>query len=268
MEGHPSRGSSAVSRARHASPLLALALLSSGAPARAEEAEFCPERPGQTTPTCVMAPASTMFESGLLSWSRQTDAGTHTDQWVLGDHLLRHGIGRNTEVQFGWRMLAHSTGSGAHTGDLSLGLLRNFSALDGPVALQAFVTLPSGGNGAGAGDWGGGVRLPVALPLGEDWSLGLTPEVDAAVNASGRGRHLALGGAVGVGRSLAPGLTASVDLSAFSDQDPADHTTSAVSSVSLAWQLDSDTQLDVGLAAGLNRQSIDHQAYVGFAHRF
>jgi hypothetical protein len=247
---------------------LGFASLASAPPVRAEEAEFCPERPGQTTPSCAMAAGSTMLESALLSWSRQTDAGTHSDQWVLGDHLLRHGLGRNTELQFGWRMLARSTGSSSRTGDVSVGLLHNFSALDGPLALQAFATLPTGGDGVGAGDWGAGLRLPVALPLGEHWSLGLTPEVDAAVNASGRGRHAALGGAIGVGRSIAEGLNAAIDLSLFRNQEPSGNTTSAVTSLTFAWQVGSDTQLDLGLAAGLNADSLDHQAYIGFAHRF
>jgi hypothetical protein len=251
-------------------PALALAFASFAASSlvQAEEAEFCPERPGQTTPTCVMPASSTMLESGVLSWTRQTDAGVHSDQWALGDHLLRHGLGGNTELQFGWRMLARSTGISTRTGDVSVGLLHNFSALDGPVALQAFATLPTGGEGVGAGDWGAGLRLPVALPLGEKWSLGLTPEVDAAVNASGRGRHAALGGAIGVGRSIAKGLNAAIDLSLFSNQDPSGHTTSAITSVTFAWQVGDGTQLDLGLAAGLNHDSLDHQAYIGFAHRF
>jgi hypothetical protein len=246
-----------------------LCLVAASLPAHADDAaEFCPERPGQTTPTCVMAPSSTMLESGLLSWSRQTEAGVHSDQWVLGDHLLRHGLGRDTELQFGWRMLARNSGAAARTGDLSVGVLHNFSGLDGPVAVQLFATLPTGGDGVGAGDWGAGARLPVAIKLGEDWSLGLTPEVDAAVNASGRGHHAAVGGAIGIGRGIGAGLTASIDVSLFSDQDPSGHSTSAVSSLTFAWQVGSDTQLDLGIAAGLNRDSLDHQAYLGFAHRF
>lgn len=237
-------------------------------PAFADEAAFCPERPGQTTPPCVMVPGQTMFESGIASWSRMTDAGTPSSQWIIGDLLLRQGLGHQTELQFGWQMLSRQSGSAWRSGDVTIGLLHNFAAMDGPVAAQVFATLPSGQEPAGAGDWGAGARLPIALEIGEDWSLGLTPEVDAAVNATGHGRHLALGGAIGLGRSLATNLSASADLSLFRDRDPDGSTTSAVTSISLAWQTGADTQLDLGLAAGLNRHSLERQAYVGFAHRF
>lgn len=245
--------------------------------AQSDEAAFCPERPGQTTPTCVMTDGDTLFESGLASWSRQRDSLSSQDQWIYGDHLLRHGIGHHTELQFGWRMLVHSADvdrtTGTHaassgTGDVTVGLLHNFSSPDGPVALQVFASLPTGHHPGGAEDWGAGIRLPLGVALDGGWTLGLTPEIDAAVNASGRDRHALLGGAVGIGHDITEGLSASLDLAVFRDQDPAGHATTAVWSVTLAWQTGPDTQIDAGFAAGLNRHSPDRQAYVGFAHRF
>jgi len=262
---------------RPSARIAVLALVASCPAAADEVAAFCPERPGQTTPACVMAPGDLMLESGLASWSRQADGAAQDNRWVFGDLLLRRGVGANTEVQVGWRMLTQALGldqpNGSRlfttrAGDVTVGVLHNFSALDGPVALQVFAILPTGHRPSGAGDWGAGVRLPISLPLGRDWTLGVTPEIDAAVHASGHGRHVAFSGAVGVGRNLTTELSASIDVTVLRDQDPAGHTTTSVSSVALAWQPGTDTQLDLGVAAGLNRQSIGRQVYIGLAHRF
>lgn len=250
---------------RESSVLALLAWISTAA--AADPGDFAAERPGQTTPTSVMPAGRLMFESALLSWSRQSDGDEAQNELILGDHLLRGGVGAHTELQLGWRMLSRSTGTATGTGDLSFGVLHNFSALDGPLAVQAFVTLPTGQASVSQGDWSAGLRLPIAVALGDTWSLGVTPELDAAVNASGRGRHAAFGGAVGIGRALAEHLSTSVDLSLFRDQDPDGNTSRAVTSATLAWQAGADTQLDLGLATGLNRDSIDFQVYFGVARR-
>jgi hypothetical protein len=136
------------------------------------------------------------------------------------------------------------------------------------VALQAFVTLPTGKMPVGAGDWGAGIRLPVQLPLSEKLQLGLTPEVDAKVNSSGSGRHTAYGGAASLGYALTPALSISTDLSVFRDDDPTGATTIAVSGLSLAWQVTENTQLDISGGAGLNNNSPDIQLQFGIARLF
>ena len=136
------------------------------------------------------------------------------------------------------------------------------------MALQIFATLPAGRAPIGAGDWGGGVRLPIGLALGQGWQLGLTPEVDAAVNQGASGRHLAYGAAVELGHAISNSLSAGVDVSLMRDLDPAGASTRAVASASLAWQANANTQFDVGAGAGLNHDSLDRQVYIGVARRF
>ena len=59
------------------------------------------------------------------------------------------------------------------------------------MALLPFVTLPSGRKDVGAGDWGAGTIITTSYKLNDTLSLEMTPEIDAAVNESGSGRHLA-----------------------------------------------------------------------------
>lgn len=247
------------------------------AQAHAGDREFCAERPGQTTPPCTLEPGRAMIETGIAGWTRESDPASHTDTLSLGSSLLRLGLTSRFEAQVGWTPLGISwqrdLASGALTrtasgGDATLGFIYGLAGADSPVALQGFVSLPTGGRAIGAGDWGAGLRLPVAVELGGGAQLGLTPEIDAAVNASGSGRHLAYGGAAGIGLPLTGKLTLGLDLALFRDEDPDEATTLATSGASLAWQVGANTQLDVGGTLGLNSASPDATLYLGVAHRF
>lgn len=240
-------------------------------------AEFCAERPGQTTPPCTLAPGSVMIEMAVAQWSRESDPGSRTDTLTLGSSVLRAGLTSRLEAEIGWTPVgtqwARDTASGAVSrqssiGDVTLGLTYGLAGANGPIALQGFVTAPTGGSAIGAGDWGAGMRLPVEVELGGGFQLGLTPEVDAAVNSSGSGRHLAYGGAAGIGVPLSGEVNFGVDVAVFRDDDLDGPATTASGGASLAWQAGKNTQLDIGGTVGLNQVSPDGTVYLGIAHRF
>ena len=252
-------------------------LLLAARPAFAEDREFCAERPGQTTPSCTIEPGRVMIETAVAEWTRESDPTSRTDTLTLGSTVLRAGLTSRLEAQVGWEPLGiqwqRDIASGAvtrqtSTGDVTLGLKYGLAGANGPVALQAFVTAPTGGSAIGAGDWGAGIRLPVSIELGGGFQLGLTPEADAAVNSSGSGRHLAYGGAAGIGIPLSDKLDFDVDVAVFRDDDPDSPATTASGGASLAWQAGKNTQFDVGGTVGLNQASPDGTLFLGIAHRF
>lgn len=252
-------------------------LMLAARPAFADDREFCPERPGQTTPACTLAPGSVMIETAIGQWTRESDATSRTDTLTLGSTELRAGLTSRLEAQVGWAPVGiqweRDLVSGAVTrqtsiGDMTLGLKYGLAGANGPVALQGFVTVPTGGSAIGAGDWGAGVRLPVAVELGGGFQLGVTPEVDAAVNSSGSGRHLAYGGAAGIGVPLSGKINLGLDVAVFRDDDPDGPATTASGGASLAWQAGHNTQFDIGGTVGLNQASPDGTVYLGVAHRF
>lgn len=241
------------------------------------ESEFCAARPGQTTPPCVLSQGELMVETEAMQWVRQGDPDVRLDQISIGATQLRLGAGADLELQLAWqpavtmREVDRASGNAHHTtrtGDVTLGLLYGLSGTDGPIAVQGFVTLPTGRQPVGAGDWGAGARLAINVPLGPKLELGLTPEIDASVNGDGSGRHLTYGGAFGLGYPLAEQLSLGVDASIFRDNDPSGRATNVVTSASLAWQTGGNTQVDIGIGAGLNRNSPDHLLYFGIARRF
>jgi hypothetical protein len=254
-----------------------LVLLALATPAQAELREFCASRPGLGTPACTVDPAHLIVEVGLTDWTIEQDADQRTDTLLFGDTLVRVGLDDKTEAQIGWTPYGHvrvrdkATGlieRGGGTGDVTLGLRRSLSGPNGSVAIQPFVTLLVGGATIGAGDWGAGVIVPIGFDLGHDVQLALSPEIDAAVNSSRSGRHLAYGSVIGLSAPLAKGLTGSVEFQAVRDEDPSGKSTQALASASLAWLLGENTQLDIGGVAGLNSDSPDVEVYFGIAQRF
>lgn len=246
-------------------------------PAYAGDRDFCSERPGQTTPPCTLAPGVFMIETSLADWSRSGDAGSQTDTYLLGNSLLRAGVTPRLELQFGWapygKVRSRDFGTGltqadSGVGDITIGFMYGLGQDNGPVAVQGFATLPTGGSAIGAGDWGAGVRLPIQLPAGHGVQLSFTPEIDAAVNSSRSGRHLAFGAAAGIGAPVAARLSASIDAALFRNNDPNGGRTLATAGGSIAYQAKKNLQFDTGLVAGLNEATPKIRLYAGVAARF
>lgn len=220
-----------------------------------------------------------MFEIGLADWTLDRTADGRSDSWAFGDALLRAGLTPSLEVQLGWTMLGHmrdrdrATGEVARrtrTGDVTLALRQNLNNPDGSgfsIALMPYATLPLGGEGVGAGDWGAGMIVPVSIELGT-LSLSLAPNVDAAVDSDGDGRHMAYGSVAGVGFGVSDDVSMAAEVSLTRDRDPAGRTTEALAGLSAGWQPDADSQWDLGANIGLNRDSPDVELYFGFVRRF
>lgn len=256
--------------------LLVLLVLWS-APLCAAEGDFCAERPGQTTPSCVMPARAVMLESALATFSVTTDDTTRTSALSYANSLVRVGLGGRTEAQLGWTpvsvvrqrdLSSGETVSHERVGNLYFGLLHGLKGEGGPIALQGGVSLTVQALSDGRRPWAADLRLPVSLPAVRGIQLAVTPEVDALVNLSGAGEHFAYGGAFGGGVAVGRGLQLGADVAFFDDQDPDAVTRRDIGGASLAWQARRTTQFDVGAAVELQRHQPDWQVYLGVAHQF
>lgn len=256
--------------------LLALGLTS---PALAER-DFCADRPGLGTPPCTLEPGRVQIELGLGDWTRDGQGPTRTDTITAGDLLLRIGLDHRTEAQIGWTAYGHVRARDRTTGmierlsgvgDVSFALRRNLVNPDGSgfsMALQPYATLPAGNGAIGAGDWSAGLMAPINFDLSETLHLGLTPQIEAAVDGDRDGRHLNFGAVAGVSVDIGDDLGATFELAAYRDRAPDGHVTQALAGLSLGWQVADETQLDLGANAGLNRDTPDMELYFGISRRF
>ncbi len=260
----------------------ALALLIPVA-AEAQERGYCPERPGINTPPCTIAAGRVSVETSLADWTRDDEGAVRSDTVLIGQTLVRLGLANTIEAQVGWTPFGHvrerirsaaapaAVDTADRVGDVTLGVKANLRNPDGSafsIAVLPYVSLPVGRTPVGAGDWATGVLLPISYSVSDRIGLALTPEVDAAVDGDGDGRHLAYSLAAGLSYALTATLAVTGELQALRDDDPDGHVTQTVAALSFAFAAGPDTQFDIFGAAGLSRDAPDAELYAGIAHRF
>ena len=258
---------------------LALTGLALAGAAKAEERDFCPDRPGKGSPPCVLDKGRFQVEVSGVDATLDKSGGVSTHDLAYGGLELRLGLTSTVEGQVSWtpyervRTKDHgvvSTVSGA--GDLTLALrwsLKNPAGDGLSVAVQPFVVAPTGAEGIGGDLWQGGVIVPVSIPISGDWSLSLTPELDARPDADGSGRHAGYALTGGVGRTIGP-VNLGAELWVDVDDDPAARVTKASFDLTAAWTPKGlkDVQFDASAYVGLNHRTPDLELVVGVAHRF
>ena len=256
-------------------------LLALAAPAAAQDVrDLCADRPGLGLPACTVDKGHVQLEVGLVDWTRDSQPDARTDTILAADALVRIGVGDTTELRLGWTAYGHErdrdrmTGVADHaarTGDVTVGLKQNLINPDGDklsIAILPFASLPVGRQPIGAGTWSAGLVAPVDYALNDAVALQFTPEIDAAANQSGQGRHLAYSSTVGLGIELSDTVTSEIEIEATRDRDPSGHATELLAGLSLAFQPAKQIQFDIGLNAGLNHNSPDAELYVGVARKF
>ena len=255
-----------------------LALLAS--PAQAQLRDFCPERPGLDTPPCILDKGHWQVEIDLADLARDKTPERKTTSVTLGDTEWRYGLDGNTELRAAWtaylwrRDIDRLSGGRSHAsgmGDLSLGLKRALFNPDGDalsLAGAATITLPTGSDAVSDGTWSASFQLPFSYALTDNLSLIATPEIDAAADEGGHGRHLAYGSAGGLSADLGEKWNASLEMQVIHDRDPAESSTQTLSSVSLAFKPQASLMLDAGANFGLNHATPDAEIYIGLSRRF
>ena len=240
--------------------------------------DYCPARPGLGSPTCTIEPGAVSVEIGLLGWTRNKADGVRTNSYDIGDTQVRIGVNDTIEAVIGWQMYSKSkthqagvrtTASGV--GDAMIGAKFNLKNPDGSgfsAAIQPFVSIPVGDKDVSAGDWGAGLVIPVSYDLADGFSLQYTHEFDAAVNESGKGRHFATSGTIGLGHDLSDSVGVTAELQLAHDDDPAGKSTQLLSGFSIGWTPSDNMQFDIGTNIGLNKAAPDFALYGGISRRF
>ena len=262
--------------------IMVAVLAMAATPAGAQELrEFCGDRPGLGTPACTVDAGHLQVELGLIDWTLDKQPDDRTDTILGPDVQMRLGIDDHTELRLGWTSVGHvrmrdaasgTVSRATRVGDVTVGLKHNFRDPAGEeglsIAVLPFASLPAGRRPVGAGTWSAGLLLPVDYSLGSSLQLQFTPEVDAAADESGKGRHLAYSGVAGIDWEFAKDVEVDLEVQATRDRDPSGHATQLLAGLSFDYQPQPRVQLDVGANAGLNHNAPDVELYVGVSRKF
>jgi hypothetical protein len=242
--------------------------------------DLCPDRPGKGTSACTVDAGHFQLEVDAFDGAFQRVGGVTTDTYYVAAPNLKFGVTDSFDVEAGLAPLvsvrthdAAGTENASGIGDLYLRGKFQLTAYDGgdfAASLEPFLKAPTAPAAIGNRAWEGGVVAPLALGLGDGWSLSMTPEVDMLADGSGGGHHAAIVNVLGVGRVVAPGLTLGAEVWESTDLDPAGTVQAASFDLDAAWLPTGlpDVQLDCGINLGLNRNAPGTQVYAGVSRRF
>lgn len=259
---------------------IALALVAAASPAVAadESDPLCADRPGVATPTCTVPAGKVQVESTLADWTRDRSGGVRSDELLIGASAVKLGLSDRLHVEAGIAPFVQSrvreggereTASGF--GDMEVAAKYRLTGDDAPVqvAVRPYVKLPTAKRSLGNGKVEGGIVVPIDFALtGSHLSAALGPQLDLVADSDGSGHHLATAQVISVGLPLVTRLSASAEVWANWDFDPAGTTRQYGLAGSLAYLVGNDLQIDAGLVAGLNRAAPDIEVYSGVAFRF
>ena len=245
--------------------ILVLLIVTAPVPARAED--FCADRPGLATGTCVVPVSRLQIESSLGEWSVERDSGERTATLSLFPTTLRFGVTSGLELQASAEPLVRSGADGAgdwNRGDLGVALKARLTSAASPIQVALY---PSLARPAGRRQLEASLLIPVSFNLGPSWGLTLTPQAAALNDEDGHGRHGSAALAASLGRDLGQRWSAALDLLAADDMDPAGSSHSLAAGLSVAWQARPNFQLDVEADKGVAGPGPDLSLAAGFAWR-
>jgi hypothetical protein len=242
--------------------------------------KFAPDRPtkGFSVRTIDAGHVEVEMDSFNETYSRYLGVTTHSIQTF--DPNVRIGVTNSTEfeIQFnGWQSSRSENSSGAAEmqgagfGDVVLRTKINlFGNDDGPVGLAIipYVKVPSSAPVISNGAVEGGLIVPVALRLPQDYLVTLMTEVDALKDDLNH-REANFVNLVGVSHPI-PGIEGANAMVELFSSVGADRATSPIYTFDLGmnFRLDKHTIVDVGLNLGLNSAAPKAQIYTGISARF
>ncbi|HEV2674323.1 MAG TPA: transporter [Aliidongia sp.] len=243
---------------------------------------FNTDRPNKGTSPYTIDAGHFQYETDLFNYTydRSSAGDVTTRSLVTADPVLKLGLTNDIEAELGvtgyaWtrsddRMAGQRINHGEGFGDLVTKLKVNVLGNDGgtyALALVPWVKLPTGAAGLGNNLVEGGLIVPLAINLPDDWTLSLQTEFDALKNANDSGRHANFINLVSVSHAIVGNLSGAVELYAQNGTDrftPDIYTADA----GLSYLITPTLQIDAGINVGFNRAAPDLNPYIGLSQRF
>jgi hypothetical protein len=247
-----------------------------------EMRKFTPDRPTKGFSVRTVDAGHIELETDFVSYTYSKYLGITTRSFEAFDPNLKIGITdwADFEIQFNGlqsqRSFDSATGAtvahGDGFGDVFLRTKINLFGNDsGPMGLAIipYVKVPSSVPVISNGAVEGGLIVPLALRLPQDYIVTLMTEVDDLKNADDGRRYTNFVNLVGVSHPI-PGIegaNAMVELFSSAGTDPASPQIYTFDA-GMNFRLDKHTILDVGLNLGLNKAAPKAQIYSGISVRF
>ena len=135
------------------------------------------------------------------------------------------------------------------------------------LAVMPFVKFPSNVNGLGNKEYEGGLIVPLAISLSENWSMGLMTEVDVVRDSVGNSWHPESVNTITVSRPIWGPISGYLEFfSAVSTERGMPWVGTVDGGIS--WSISENLKVDLGVNIGVTRSAEDMNPFVGFSYRY
>ena len=237
------------------------------------------DRPDKTNSPHTVDAGHFQIETGLASFTRNTDSGVRTKSWTWMDVDTRIGLIDWAELQLEIPFYEYSRETELESretvrtrgvGDLTVILKTNFWGNDtGDTAggMEFFVKTPTAGDGVGNGEVEGGMIFLLDLALPGDFDLGINNGISASANDGGGGYHADIVNSASLSHAIVGPLSAYLE---FFSSVPTQHSGDWEGTVDVGSLLTigKNFQLDAGVNIGVTDGADDLQPFLGASYRF
>ncbi|MFN0010111.1 MAG: transporter [Phycisphaerales bacterium] len=242
------------------------------------------DRPDTTESAYTVDAGHVQIELSLVdfTYDRHNDDGTTLRAVTVAPMLIKMGLLNNVDLQIGVDPYTREkTGDDAAGtsqtaegfGDTVVRLKVNLWGNDGPgdvgdtaLAIMPFIKFPTAADGLGNGNIEGGLIVPLAVVLPEEFSLGLMAEIDFNRSAADDRYVVDFVHTVTVSRALWGDLGGYVEYAGFVNLN-GDEDYRGYFDAGLTYGLTADVQFDVGVRVGLTEAADDVGVFAGVSVR-
>lgn len=203
------------------------------------------------------------------------DADHRTQTLSVAPVNLKAGLLNNVDIQFVFEPYIIEETDGLDSsrkdgfGDIQTRLKINLWGNDGgntAMALMPFIKFPTNSDDLGNNDVEGGLIVPIAFALPNEWNMGLMAEIDVNQDETGGDYHAELIHSITFSHAIVGNLSGYIE---FFHQDSLESKTEWIGTVDagVTYAVNDDIQLDFGVNTGVTRSAPDVNIFSGITLR-
>jgi len=236
---------------------------------------FDPDRPNVTESPYTVDAGHVQYEADFLRYQYKTTEESRQHAILYNYFNLKLGLTNSLGVQLLIQTYArqqtetldtHDKTTTAGFGDLTLRLKKNFLGDDGNIALAVipYLTFPTN-HYDDHSKYQGGVLVPIAFKLKDDWQLSFQTEGDRLKDDSGNGMHSVFLQSVNIGHPVFnKNLYAYAET--YYEYNLKAHNANNYFDAALQYGISKSVMVDVGFNLGFQKAA-DHAVFTGIAFR-
>ena len=235
--------------------------------------EMSTDRPDTTESAYTVDAGHVQVESSFVDYTRDDDNGGDFDSLSILPTNVKIGLTNNIDLQLAFEPYVREEfegdaidGFGATQLRLKINLWGNDGG-DTAFAIMPFVQFPTENDDFGATDHvQGGVILPLAVALPNEWNLGLMAEFDAVRDGADEDYELQFVHTATIGHAIVGDLGGYVEYIGVTDTEDGTGYVSLIGG-GLTYGASDNVQLDCGVNLGLSEGADDFNLFAGVSIR-